>query len=130
MEKRFDEWNELKKQLEKNSRMHIFHEKEIWWYAAGENIGSEVSGKNVRFSRPILILRKYGNASFFGIPLSTQYHEGRWYEYVLVKGEMRTVMLSQAGSFSSYRLYERIDRISPAEHNRICRALTLLLFKK
>lgn len=57
-EKRFDEWNELKKKLHENAKIINFKERDIWWYASGENIGHEINGKNARFSRPILIIRK------------------------------------------------------------------------
>lgn len=54
--KHFDEWNNIKKALEKNNAEFPFREREVWWYAAGENLGSEIAGKGTRFSRPILKL--------------------------------------------------------------------------
>lgn len=64
-EKRFDEWNEVKKILQLNSKAILFRERDVWWYAAGENLGSEINGKGKLFSRPILIIRKYGKTTFF-----------------------------------------------------------------
>ena len=46
MEKnRFDEWNEVKKILQFNHKIISFRERDIWWYAAGENLGSELMAK-------------------------------------------------------------------------------------
>ena len=129
-EKRFDEWNGLKKQLHESGETLVFHEREIRWYAAGENIGREIDGKGARFSRPILIVRRYGAESFFGIPLSTKMHSGRWYAKITIKGVERSALLSQAGTFSAKRLYERIDKVSKEEFVNVCKTLEKLLFNK
>lgn len=129
-EKRFDEWNALKKTIDHNNRGPFFHEREIRWCAIGENIGREISGKGERFSRPILIVRKYGNGSFFGIPLSSKPHTGIWYTRILVNGIPETALLSQSGSFSANRLFSKIDRISEEDFGRILQSLEELLFKK
>ena len=130
IEKHFDEWNEIKKNLESNKAKFPFREREIWWYAAGENLGSEIDGKGVRFSRPILIFRKYGETTFFGIPLSTRTSGGLWYSRITVRGESRCALLSQAGSYSVKRLYGRIGKISKIEFEEISEKLRILLFKK
>lgn len=129
-EKRFLEWFVLKQRLHTSQKTPYFREREIRWYAAGENIGREVNGKGERFSRPILIIRKYGNASFFGVPLSSREHNGPWYEKCKVRSKEVTVLLSQAGSFSANRLFDKIDRISEDELSQIIESLLKLLFKK
>lgn len=127
--KHFDEWNEVKKILQKSSNIPIYHERDVWWYAAGENLGSEINGKGTKFSRPILIVRKYGATTFFGVPLSTKDLKGFWYDSVEIKGVNRCVLLSQAGSFSVFRLYERIDKISKTDFSKICAKLGKVLLK-
>ena len=130
MDKRcFDEWNEIKKLLQANGSMPFFREREIWWYAAGENLGSEINGKGPKFSRPMLIVRKYGEATFFGVPLSTKTLKGFWYSDIAVNGVTRCALLSQAGSFSTLRLYKKIDRLSETEFAQICSKLGWLLLK-
>jgi hypothetical protein len=49
-EKHFDEWNELKKSIHAKCNISVFHEREIWWYAAGKNIGAEV-----KWQRPAIL---------------------------------------------------------------------------
>ena len=126
----YDEWNEIKKSIQENNKILPFREREVWWYAAGKNIGTEINGKGARFSRPILIIRKYGQSSFLGIPLSTQLHQGRWYTYIDIKKEKRCVLLSQVGSFSAKRLLSRIGKISVVDFEGVCGELGRLIFKK
>lgn len=109
--KDFDEWNESKKRLDASDTQPFFHEREVRWYAAGKNIGREIDGKGVRFSRPILIVRKYGKESFFDMPLGSKIHTGIWYAPITLNGAERTVLLSQAGSFSAKRLFDKIDTV-------------------
>ncbi len=35
-------------------------EGDIWRYAAGENIRTEINGKSERFSGPVLVVKKFG----------------------------------------------------------------------
>lgn len=129
IDKHFDEWNEVKKSLEKGGHIPVYRERDVWWYAAGENLGSEIDGKGEKFSRPILIVRKYGATTFFGVPLSTKNLKGFWYDVIEVKGINRCVLLSQASSFSVFRLYDRIDKISIAEFDKIRAKLGRVLLK-
>ncbi|MBR2830934.1 type II toxin-antitoxin system PemK/MazF family toxin [Candidatus Saccharibacteria bacterium] len=129
-EKRFDEWNALKKIIDSVHKCKLFREREIWWYFAGENIGHEVSGKGPKFLRPILVVRKYGSQSFFGVPLSSKSHFGIWYTKVVVRDALETALLSQSGSFSANRLFGKICRISEEDFGYVLKPLGELLFKK
>jgi len=56
--KDFDNWNNIKKKLDKSDQNQSFYEKEIWWCSVGINVGSEHDGKGNRFMRPVYILKK------------------------------------------------------------------------
>lgn len=56
--KRFNIWMPLKERIHFTGRKWEFREKEIWWMAMGENVGTEVNGKGDSFSRP-MDLRNY-----------------------------------------------------------------------
>ena len=128
--KRFNIWMPLKERIHFTGRKWEFREKEIWWMAMGENVGTEVNGKGDSFSRPVLIIRKYGPGGFFGVPLSSQIHKGMWYITFKSRGREQCALLSQAGSFCSYRLYGFIGRISKKDYRRVIIGLEKLLFKK
>ena len=78
MDKNFDDWNLVKKNLDKNDSSPTFQKREIWWCSIGLNIGHEENGKNKDYSRPVLIIRKFNNHIFWGIPLTTQIKEKNW----------------------------------------------------
>ena len=44
--KNFDDWNKIKKDIEKSKIDKVFHTQEIWWCSIGINIGFEEDGKN------------------------------------------------------------------------------------
>jgi len=39
--KKFDEWNEVKKQVDTRSNIIQFKEREVYWASVGENVGFE-----------------------------------------------------------------------------------------
>jgi len=55
MEKDFDKWNEVKKEIEEDNRNIIIKEREIWWTNMGLNIWTESCGKWDFFRRPVLV---------------------------------------------------------------------------
>ena len=47
MDKDFDKWNVTKKKLDSASHTPpLVSESDLWWCAAGENVGVETSGKD------------------------------------------------------------------------------------
>ncbi|HBM45364.1 MAG: 2,4-dihydroxyhept-2-ene-1,7-dioic acid aldolase [Parcubacteria group bacterium GW2011_GWF2_38_76] len=71
-QKNYKDWHVLKSEIENVGQEKKFREREIWWCSLGENIGFEQDGKNEKFERPVLILRKFNCGMFFGIPLTSQ----------------------------------------------------------
>lgn len=127
--KHFDEWNEKKKEAHYINKPPIYHEREIWWLMIGENIRAEINGKGDDFLRPVLVIRKYGNL-FFGVPLSSQIHQGMWYGQFWCRNRMQCALLSQAGRFSASRLRYKMGRISMVDFTHVCDSLSKLLFRK
>ncbi len=104
MNKDFDNWNELKKKLEDNEKTVFFKEREIWWVNLGLNVGNEQCGKGNRSVRPVLILKKFNNHFFFGIPLSSKQKENLYYFNFEFKGKEQSAIMCQAKPFSAKRL--------------------------
>jgi len=66
------DWTKQRIRIEHTDREVYFYERDIWWIHLGQNIGSEVHGKNVAFERPVIILKKFGKHSFLGAPITTK----------------------------------------------------------
>ncbi len=118
-EKRFDEWNELKKDKHSSSRVPAIKEGEIWWCAMGENVGVEINGKNELFSRPVLVFKKLSRLGFLEIPLTTQKHDGDWYVPFIFKDKTSTAVLSQVRTFSALRLYRRMGTLTETDFDLV-----------
>ena len=106
-EKQFQKWIHVKKTLDEHDyNPPLVSEGDMWWRAIGENVGVEVGGKSKNFTRPVVILKKFGRLGFLGVPTTTRGRTGTWYVPFVHKGVHETAMLSQARIFS----YKRLDR--------------------
>jgi hypothetical protein len=68
----FVEWTKLKIRihcLEKVPR--YFKERGIWWTSLGVNIGHEQNGKNEKFERPVLVLKRFNEYLLWVLPLTS-----------------------------------------------------------
>ena len=72
MAKNFDGWNDYKKKLDTHTRVAHFDNGEIWWCSVGINVGSEQDSYSADFARPIVILKKFTDRIFLGVPLTTK----------------------------------------------------------
>ena len=108
----FDNWNEVKKNIENKTNIIQFKERDIFWASLGKNIGFEQNGKGENFVRPIVILKKITNQMFIGIPLSSQIKDGDWFfkfEFnIKDKISLNIAILPQIRMFSSKRLLNKI----------------------
>ncbi len=118
-DERFDEWNELKKKLNHSGGRPTIREGEIWWYAAGANIGIEIDGKGKRFSRPILIMTKLSKDGFMGIPLTSQEKSGSWYVSFDFLEKTQYAAVCQAKVMSVSRLYTKIGQVPKSDLERV-----------
>lgn len=119
MSKKFSEWNELKIQLHNNKKEQYFKERDIFWVSIGVNIGFEQDGKGEIFSRPVLIVKKYGKNIFFGIPLSTQLKEGSFFFDFELDGQKSSALLVQARIYDAKRLENKIGKLSVEDFKRL-----------
>ncbi|MEA1956176.1 MAG: type II toxin-antitoxin system PemK/MazF family toxin [Campylobacterota bacterium] len=112
--KQFNEWNELKKEVDNHKNKKVgFKTRDIFYMNMGENIGFEQNGKGKNFIRPIVVLKVFNREMFFAIPLSSQLKEGKFYysfefekkDKILSKN---VALLSQMKIFSSKRLLNKI----------------------
>jgi mRNA interferase MazF len=126
--KKFDAWNEIKKQVDTRSTVIQFKEREVYWASVGENVGFEQNGKGVDFSRPVLIIKKLNNHLFFGVPLSTQRKGGSFFfEFELFPDQKSTALLVQAKVYDVKRLDQKIGMIHKDNFEQLKSKLKKLL---
>lgn len=114
MEKEFDDWNKIKKIINKEKMKRYFYEGDIWLCNVGINVGHEEDGKGEIFLRPVIVIKKIENNLFFGIPLTTsnKYIKNKYfYEFEYIKNVKSYAILSQTKTFDFKRLYVKHGKI-------------------
>jgi len=71
VEKDYEVWTPLKRDLNNaDEPRFFFHERQVWYCHLGENIGFEQDGRGEDFLRPVVIVGKFNNDIFWGVPLT------------------------------------------------------------
>lgn len=118
--KDFDSWNTFKRKLDsKTSKPPFFKERDIWWTSIGINIGFEENGKSEVFTRPVLILRKFSQDMFLGVPMSTKLKKNRYYVPVTLQGKVVSVFISQIRAFSSKRIWNKLGELDSSDYQKV-----------
>lgn len=135
--KDYSKWHEVKTVIENHHLSKYFREREVWWCALGLNVGSEQDGKNKQFSRPVLIIKKFNQDMFWGIPLTSHFKEDRFHFQITIGKNSHSkdgwskpscLVLSQLKLYSSKRLERRFVRISKLDQHKIIeRIISLFL---
>ncbi len=127
MFKRFLEWIGVKEKIDdREHQPPLTTEGDLWWCAIGENVGVEVGGKSKNFTRPVIILKKFGRSGFLGIPTTTKERKGTWYVSFVHKGIHEVAMLSQARIFSYKRLDSKMGTLDGADLKKVKEAYVCL----
>jgi mRNA interferase MazF len=109
MEKDFDQWNSLKKQLNENERIFYAHPREIWWCSLGINIGAEIDGKHENFERPVVVVKVYNKQSLIVLPITTKQKSDSFHYKIKTGDKASWVKLTQMRMISTKRLLRKID---------------------
>ena len=112
-------WFELKVKLRAKKDRIIFKQGEIWWCSLGFNIGEEIFGKGQKFTRPVLIFKKFTRDSFMGLPLTTHGKKGSWYIEIEVRDTKQYVLLNQARILDKKRLTNKIGSVNKADFEKV-----------
>jgi len=110
--KDFDTWNIVKKRIQREDRNVFIRAGEVRWVSIGVNVGSEIDGKGVSFTRPALILNVSGSHIAFIIPMSTKMKDVAG--YVPFRFQLKEVALCihQTKVVSQKRIFGRLGKIS------------------
>ena len=128
---KLDTWNDVKQNTQKTDKKVYFKERDIFWLKIGENIGFEQNGKGDKFQRPVLVVKRYTNDMFLGIPLSTTLREGSFYfQFTFLDEKISTALLVQHKLFSSKRFIKKIGKINENDFKCLKKKLHDLIFEE
>ncbi len=126
--KDFDTWNIQKKKIQLSEFLGFIHEREIWWCSLGLNIGDEEDGKNEKFERPVLVLKKFNRRIVLAVPLTTKIKDNPYY-FTFTHDDIKfALILSQVRLISTSRLSRRIRKIDSALFQDVRDAIITKLF--
>ncbi len=134
MEKDYFAWTPVKTTLNNADEPRLFfHEREIWYCHLGENIGFEQDGRGDQFLRPVVIIRKFNNDIFWGVPLTRTRKDLPFYFTFAIhtendmSGEQSAAVLSQIRLIDARRLRRMIGYISEENFASLKEKLKALL---
>ena len=121
MHKNYQIWTPVKIKTNNSlDRPTKFRAGQVWRCKIGENIGVEMDGKGDSFLRPVLILKRYGNDAFLGVPLTSQVKPPRPFYYPIhIGGRNGLVIISQLRFWDATRLTSFVDKLEPTEFKSI-----------
>jgi len=111
--KRFKEWFVIKPRLDsQDHNPPLVKERDVWWIYMGENVGTEVSGKGDKFSRPVIILKKLSKYTYLIVPTSTKMKEGSWFVKFIYNDRSMVACLHQIKVIDYRRLDNKVGALS------------------
>ena len=112
MEKDFNSWNILKKNLNRTGRVFFAHPREIWWCSLGVNVGFEQDGTGEVGERPVLILKGFSQRVCWAVPLTTSTKKNPYHISLgTVGGKEAFAIISQIRLIDTKRLVNKIGFI-------------------
>lgn len=125
--KDFDNWNRIKKKIDRNKNSPIFYEREVWHCKLGLNINSEQDGVGDNFTRPVLIFKKFNKQIFWAIPLTKTIKNLPFYYKFNMNKNISVAILSQIRLLDSKRLLVKIGNISNKDSHILNKKFKALL---
>lgn len=113
MEKDFDIWNEKKKAINASEDIKLYHEREIWWFSLGLNVGYEQDGTGKENQRPVLVLKGFSKFVCLIIPLTISKKKNLYHVSVgTVDGKEATAIISQLRLIDTRRLVNKVATLN------------------
>ena len=127
MEKLFQQWHTLKCALHGRDNAPVVKQREVWWCSVGANVGHETDGKGIKYSRPVLVVRKFNKHIFLGVPLTTQIKQKPYYFQIHFQGRDQCVVLSQLRLWDSKRLTSRMGSLPKKQFEELRVAIRAMI---
>ena len=119
MQKDFDTWNSIKKNINLKNRRIFCNQREIWWCSIGLNIGSEEDGKNELFERPVLIVDVFNQDMLRVLPLTSKDKQDRFHVKIIYNNKFGSVIISQMKTISTRRLSRKLCRLDKIQFDKV-----------
>lgn len=120
--KTFVNWIKIKAKVHLlGSDRKYFKERDIWWAAFGQNVGSELNGKNDNFERPVLIFKKVSDTTFWALPITSKTNADNYGHFIFInnKSEPNAIVWTQIRLLSSKRLIRKFNKLGIEEHQKL-----------
>ena len=130
MKKDYTKWHKIKTDINNVEKRVFFHEREIWFCYVGANVGFEQDGSKEEYLRPVLIIKKFNNEIFWGIPLtkSEKRKDSRYYYvFSFVEGIISLAILSQIKLIDAKRLARHVGVMEEDDFEKLKKKLKELL---
>jgi mRNA interferase MazF len=109
MEKDFDRWNEIKKNIDHESKNKKVETGSFHWCSLGLNVGTEINGKDLFFRRPVFVLKRISYSKCLVVPLTTSGREYKHKERLgFIKGRKNYLLLDQIKIIDTKRILNQI----------------------
>lgn len=127
--KDFKSWHSLKEKIDKNNDDFFFYEREMWFCSLGVNVGQEQDGRGEKFSRPILVLKKFNNNLFWGIPLTSKNKKNKYYLEFSHNNQKYSAIFSQIRIFDKKRLLRKIGYFPKDKFEELKNKISIIINK-
>lgn len=123
MQKDFDSWNSLKREIDSKERRVFCNAREIWWASIGLNVGSEEDGKNDLFERPVLIIKVFNRNMVRIVPLTKRARIDQHHVQISFGSAISSARLNQLRTISTKRLSRKMNRLDNVQFDAVTKAL-------
>ena len=125
--KNFDDWNNLKKNIDGGKRK-LYKARDIWWCSLGTNVGFEQDGTGKDYERPVVVLRGFSKDVCLVVPLTTSAKKNK-YHVVLgeVGGKSAAAIISQVRLVDVRRFIDKIGMLDKEKFEEMKNAVKDLL---
>lgn len=125
--KDFIDWHEIKNNIEKKEQRLNFKIRDVLFCSIGENVGFEQDGRGEEFLRPVVVIKKFNNEVFWGVPLTRTDKKGKYYFSFSLNNETSVAILSQIRLFDAKRIKYKIGMINDKDFSILKEKIRQLL---
>lgn len=125
--KDFVNWHKVKRYIEKKEQRLNFQIRDVLFCSIGENVGFEQDGRGDEFLRPIVVVKKFNNEVFLGVPLTHTNKKGKYYFSFNLNDGKSVAILSQIRLFDAKRIKYKIGMINDKDFSILKEKIRQLL---